>query len=362
MQTRGLEEIGKYDVVHLVRLYSPNIGGMELIVEEIASRQVAQGKKVAVVSSDYIRTGEIHESFARLQGVDVYRLPSASRRGIIFPALSSLFQVTRPGCTTLHVHGLDPFVDLNRMLIRHEALLMSPHGGFFHTTNNSFLKKIYWNVVTKPLYRDALCLTISNADLNLVDSLSRNAFHMGCGYAGRNVYSAGQNVLILGRIALNKQTQKSVDLGAAAFSDREVFVVGPTEPRMRLIARANTRVMGALPEEALNECIKHSGFFICLSDYEGLGMTLIEALDAGLRCIISKIDTFVEIAEALDPLTRQAYTYFWDGDYQALARWINSHSIPSKEAVRSAVSELYSWDAVVEKIDLFSKEVLNHGT
>ena len=43
----------KYDVVHLVRLYKPNVGGMERIVENIALIQKERGLKVLIITSDY---------------------------------------------------------------------------------------------------------------------------------------------------------------------------------------------------------------------------------------------------------------------------------------------------------------------
>jgi len=85
-------------------------------------------------------------------------------------------------------------------------------------------------------------------------------------------------------------------------------------------------------------------------------MTMVEALHAGLRCVVSNIPTFVEIASSLPPEAAQEYVYFWDDDMTELVAWIGRAPRFNRAVIRKAVKERYSWASVTAKLGRLCSE------
>jgi len=337
-----------YDVIHLVRIYYPNIGGMELIVHEIARRQVERGLSVAIVTSTFSRTGEPLAGEEKFDSVPVYRLNSLTIRSYILPTWK--IRVS-PSSEILHVHGLDPFVDFHRALIKHRRLILSPHGAYFHTPKFRALKNIYWHVVTRALYSGATAMTISNEDRIMISRLIPSAQLMGCGFKERVISRSGGDVLILGRVSMNKNSQASIDVAKLLFPGHRVHVVGPIEDGMSVNGGKSVVVHGAVSDEGISRIAEECGYFVCLSRYEGLGMTLVEALYMGLRCVVSDIPTFREISRTLGASISRDWIYFWGDNNEDAVSWIGSSPMNEVSKIRLLLESAYSWDTALSRLD-----------
>ncbi|MDO6575127.1 glycosyltransferase family 4 protein, partial [Staphylococcus pasteuri_A] len=74
----------------------------------------------------------------------------------------------------VHVHAVDFFIDFLSFIrtSKKQKLILSTHGGFFHTQYASKLKTIFFNTVTRfTLKRVDLVLACSNNDFNVFSKI-----------------------------------------------------------------------------------------------------------------------------------------------------------------------------------------------
>lgn len=334
----------QYDVVHLVRLYYPNIGGMERIVENIAKIQSQRGLKVLVITSNY----KCNRSEDEINGVEVLRLRSTLFKGIIIPRFSKIGRKIRT--KNLHIHGMDPFVDYASLFINYEKKILSPHGSFFHTQSLSLIKKLYWSCISKILFRQTPTFSISKNDQLLMSKLNNQNYFMGCGITERDTLSSGDDLIIFGRISRNKRVDLSLISANMHWPDRKINLIGENQLNLDLSVYKNVNYLGSVTDDVLAASIQESEIFICLSEYEGLGISLLEALYNGLKCYISNIDSFCNIFDDLPEHLRKRFIHF-DGDDE-LSRWKNQKITDfEKSEMRSFIKKNYSWDSVVDNIE-----------
>lgn len=139
------------NVVHVIRQYYPSVGGMEDVVRNIASSQQATGRQnasIVTLNRLFRNSDELLETEDMVDGVPVTRLPY--RGSSRYPLCPSVLRAIN-GADVVHVHGVDFFFDylaITRLMHR-RPLLVSTHGGFFHTEFASRLKEIWFNTITR---------------------------------------------------------------------------------------------------------------------------------------------------------------------------------------------------------------------
>lgn len=341
-----------FDVIHVVRIFRPNIGGMETIVENIAIKQVQQGLNVCIVTTNFKRD-KFSEDY--IDTIKVVRLNHFNLMNNLLP-----YEIPK-GLSTkiLHIHGMDIFVDFISLFIKSNKKILSPHGGFFHTTNLLWLKKIYFNIISKFLYSQKKAFCISYNDVNLAKKITKYSSYMGCGFIPRNILSEGGSaIVIFGRIGKNKRVDKSIELALDKFKNSEINVIGHDEIDLmkNYVSEKNVIYHGIVEDKKFDTIIRKSGFFIFLSEYEGLGMSLIEALDMGLRCVISDIESFRIIYMQLKPELIQKFIFFVqcenEIDEADFVNWSKSEiSSHDRIALRQNIREIYNWDNVVRHLN-----------
>lgn len=336
-----------YDRIHLVRIFKPNHGGMELIVNEIATIQKKLGLKVAVVTSGYYRDAIDLKYKEKLK---VYRLPYFLFKGIILP---KVFKKNFLKCKILHVHGMDPYVDITKRFIEHDELKISPHGGFFHTEKHKIIKKIYLKFVSKRLYKGVKSFCISYNDMQLSEKFESLPVYMGCGFEKRNleINKNAKDTLIFGRISKNKRVDSSIEVSKTLFPNNTINVVGHDEiGLMNKYDSENLIYHGILDNTELKILSKSCRYFIMMSSYEGLGMTLIEALYSGFICIVSDITSFRLLCDQLDSKLIKKFVVFVKDKNQK----ISIPNYPSKDEIRMIrknIIEVFSWKNAAQIIE-----------
>ena len=244
---------------------------------------------------------------------------------------------------------MDPFVDYTAMFIDFKNKILSPHGSFFHTQNLSFIKKLYWSSISKILFRKTPTFSISKNDQLLMSKLNKQNHLMGCGIIERDTLSSGNDLIIFGRISQNKRVDLSLTAANTHWPERNINLIGENQVSLDFSSYKNINYLGSVSDDVLASSIQESEIFICLSEYEGLGISLLEALFCGLKCYISRIDSFCNIIDDLPVELRKRFIHF-DGDDE-LDMWKNQKITDSEKwEMRSYIKKNYSWDSVVDNI------------
>lgn len=300
-------------IAHVVRQFSPGVGGMEDVVLQLASQQVAAGHHVTVVTLDRIFDDpEAHRLPERdvVRGVLVERAPF--RGSTRYPIAPGVLARLPKDADVVHVHGIDflaDFLALTQPLHR-RRLLLSTHGGFFHTSFASGLKKLWFHTVTRlALTRYAAVFASSPSDeetfrrirkrglLTIENGVSIHKFHASAGLEAKTM-------IYFGRLAPNKNVTGVIRWFAgirAADPEWRLVVAGKpmgvTVADLQQAARAAgvaeaVEIVDTPSDEDLAALVARSCVFVCGSTYEGFGLAAYEAAAAGLLPVLSDIAPF----------------------------------------------------------------------
>ncbi len=304
-------------VVHVVRQFHPSIGGMEEVVLNVARQHRARSDDdVEVVTLDRVFT-DPGATLAREEehaGLPIRRI--GYRGSTRYPLAPSVLKEIR-SADVVHLHGIDFFYDylaLTRPL-HGKPMVVSTHGGFFHTAYASRLKKLWFNTLTRAsaLAYARIIATSENDGALFSQVVSRERLRVienGVDvekYAGKGNAEPGRTLLYFGRWSVNKGLLETLDL-LRALSRRDprwrLVVAGreydfsEADLRREIAARGLDECVElhvAPSQQQLRELMGQAQFFVCLSRHEGFGIAAVEAMSAGLIPVLSDIPPFARL-------------------------------------------------------------------
>jgi alpha-1,3-mannosyltransferase len=304
-------------VVHIVRQFSPSIGGLEASVLNLAT---AQRKRFDIDA----RVVSLNRLFGRndilpaseiISGIPVSRIPwRGSPRYPLAPTVLNHLH----GADMVHVHAIEFFFDYLALTapLHRKHLVASTHGGFFHTKQQSALKKLWFKTITKAsilTYDRIIACSHSDADLfetvaggrlALIENGIDQSRFMGAASAVQT-----RNIICFGRLSEHKRIAELFPMMRELRSknpDWRLIVAGRESGQTveQLCALAAEQQVGELvrfnvnPSDAeLRKEIGGASYFACLSSYEGFGLAAVEAMSAGLFPILSSIAPFRRLHE-----------------------------------------------------------------
>lgn len=357
-------------VVHVVRQFHPSVGGMEEVVLNIARRHLQQGRdQVEVVSLERVFTDPQQRLAPRdsHQGVPIVRLPY--RGSSRYPLAPSVLSAVR-GADLLHVHGIDFFYDflaLTRPLHR-VPMIVSTHGGFFHTTYASRLKMLWFKTLTRAsalAYARVVATSENDGRLfsQVVAPQRLRVIENGVDvdkFAGQGSATPGRTLIYFGRWSVNKGLLETLDLvrALAARDPAWQLIVAGREydfsvaDLQQAIAerglQQRVRLQVAPTQAQLAQLLGSAQYFVCLSRHEGFGLAAVEAMSAGLLPILSDIPPFARLQREsgqgvlVDPADPQAAA----ATVRAFAAATDADFAAQRDAAM-AYAHRYDWDRVV---------------
>ena len=365
-------------IVHVVRQFFPAIGGFESVVFELASRQAGAGHAVRVVTLDRLfkqADGGKLPPRDRVAGIEIVRIPffGSPRYPIAFSVLKHIRDAD-----VVHVHAIDFFFDFLAWTRFHgRRLVVSTHGGFFHTSFAARLKRLYFATVTRAsmLCYDGVA-AVSEVDYHEFSRIRPRG--LVCIENGVNIAKfrdAGsrcpvKSMIWIGRFSENKRLDRLLLLLAAMRridADWRLVIAGqPWDlglPALKeLAARAGVadalRIVQSPDDDEIRSLMGGSAVIVSASDYEGFGIAAIEGMSAGLYPLLSDIPPFRRlVAQGGIGLTID----FDDADAAAaafLSRWpeiAGDHAAMRARAVAAAAA--YGWDSVLARYQLLYDDV-----
>lgn len=304
-------------IVHVVRQFYPSVGGIEEVVANIARRHLAEGvDEVEVITLDRL----FHGDGTRLprndmhDGVPVRRLPYAGSSR--YPLCPQVIGAVRDA-DVVHVHGIDFFYDyLAATAVLHgKPMIVSTHGGFFHTAYASALKRIWFGTVTRAsarAYRRVIATSRNDGALfaGVVPQQRLRVIENGVDvdkFAGLGNATPGLTLLCFGRWSANKGLVETLDLLRALRRDGKDwrlllagrdFDLRETDLQREVAARGLQPAVEIVPapsHQQLTTLFARAQYFVSLSRHEGFGIAAIEAMSAGLVPILSGIPPYAKL-------------------------------------------------------------------
>jgi alpha-1,3-mannosyltransferase len=355
-------------IVHVVRQFHPAVGGFESVVYELAASQVAGGHVVRVVTLDRLfKTDTPGALPARemVAGIETIRIPYfGSTR---YPIALSVLKHIR-GADIVHVHAIDFFFDFLAWTkpLHGKRLVVSTHGGFFHTAFAARLKQLYFSTVTRGsmLWYDGVA-AVSLPDQTQFSRIRRSG--LVCIENGVNTSKFQEassrrpvkSMLWIGRFSQNKRLDRLILFFTALKRiDPEWTLTIAGQPwdlgvqDLKELASAagvqDALVIVESPEDAeIKRLIGGCSVIVSSSGYEGFGLAAIEGMSAGLFPLLSDIAPFERLVGSSG---LGLNVNFDDGDTAAAAfleQWQKIADDYASMRERSiAAASRYAWENV----------------
>ncbi len=302
-------------ILEVTNHFWPCIGGIETHVAGICKELKKNGLKPSVLclnkcnnSNKRLKKNEKKDNIEinRIKFIDLkYYKPA-------FNALS-FFKKN----DLIHVHGINFFSDyaIFTKFIHKKPVIVSTHGGIFHTKKIKLIKWIYFNLFQKIILNFAdKIIAVSKNDYKLFSKivpknklvLIENGVDLKKFKKTKNK-KINKKIIFVGRISKNKRIDLLIKAFAKASEKNkklELTIIGKEFDaglKKELInltkkLRVEKKILfkeNLSHEELVKELNKYS-FFASASEFEGFGLSLIEAMNIGLIPIVSKIETFKE--------------------------------------------------------------------
>ncbi|MEJ8810275.1 glycosyltransferase family 4 protein [Variovorax ureilyticus] len=284
-------------VLSITPTYFPEVGGIESVVRELATRISAHGMQVDVA---YVSPKHAAFSVNRIDGIDVYCIPVSGNRLVGY---ARGFGELASGYDLLHVHDPQLMMLTGNVLLqcRRIPAILSTNGGFRHTRRHSGFKWMHEHLLMRPLLRHyRRVLAISESDATYFGHYSKRVHkaELGIAYSkfvpGRTVGTPDPTRWIYwGRWSRNKRIDAVIDTVALARDNGiaiDLLIAGPDFDQLGDGFKAKIEALGLgdsvrlhpyIEDDRLMAELQQRTVFITGTEYEGFGVGILEAMAAG---------------------------------------------------------------------------------
>jgi alpha-1,3-mannosyltransferase len=304
-------------IVHIVRQFSPSVGGLEASVLNLAAAQRKHfGIDATVVSLNRLfgQDGVLPAS-ETVAAIPVTRI--AWRGSPRYPLAPTVLNHLGDA-DMVHVHAIDFFFDYLALTypLHRKPLVASTHGGFFHTQQQSALKQLWFKTITRTsmLAYDRI-IACSHSDADMFEAVAGERLALiengidQTRFTGAASPFPTRNIICFGRLSEHKRIASLFPIL------RELRGLHP-QWRLLVAGRESGQTIEQLKalaaESGIADIVRFSvnpadaelrgemgaaSYFACLSSYEGFGLAAVEAMSAGLFPILSNIAPFRRLVE-----------------------------------------------------------------
>ena len=352
-------------------------GGVEVVVEELATRMVQQNHAVEV----YNRYGKhvadknasIDSRIKEYKGIKILTIPTINKKGLdamlysVFASIRALFGKY----DVIHYHAEGSCVMLFIPHLFGIKTIATIHGldwqrakwGGFATW---YLKKGEKNAVK---YADHIIVLSKNMQKYFYDTYQRETICISNGVNCPEIKEANvitekyglhkdEYFLFLARIVPEKGLHYLIEAFEKMDTSKKLVIAGGAshsgdylEEIKRKVKNNNKIIMtGFVQGEELGELFSNCFRYVLPSDIEGMPLSLLEAMSYGCKCIVSDIDENIEVVEDKAQI-------FKKGNVDSLLETLNmslneKQNSLEKEEIKTFILQKYNWDDV-------TKETLN---
>lgn len=357
-------------------------GGVEIVVEKLAERMVAQGHEVyAYNRKGHHVSGKENDTKAvkEYKGIHIITVPTFEKKSLnafVYSVLASIHAIFQ-NYDVIHYHasGSCAMLWLPKLFGIHTVATIhgldsqrSKWGGFAS-------KYLQFGEKMAAKYADELIVLSEGNRKYFKDMYGRNATLIPNGVEKPELREAK---LILERYGLKKRSyilflarivpEKGLHYLIEAFkdieTDKKLCIVGGTShsgeyvEQVVKMAEDDPRIMflGFQQGAALEELFSNAYLYVLPSDVEGMPISLLEAMSYGNCCVVSDIVENADVVEDKGVTFEKSNVKSLEKELKNLLedeRIVNMLKAESREFI----TRKYNWDEVVEKtIQLYEKE------
>ena len=369
-------------VLHVTPAFYPQVGGIELVVQNLAVHSKRLGVDAEVL---HVAT-EIKElSTLTVDGVKVTKVPLRGHRLIGYaPQMRQALE----GFDLLHVHDPQLMAISANVMLSGSALprVLSTHGGFNHTHRLEGFKRLHERfALSRMLAPYRMVLATSQTDATYFGKFVTPADRLRVTGNGIDVarYRVSDRAaegdvhrwIYWGRLSANKRVDcliASVERLRAADHRVDLLIAGTDVDGLAAGYQAridaaglgdSVRIAPPLSDTDLKAELRQRTVFITGSEYEGFGLTLLEAMAAGLLVVCRDVEPMNGFVQS----GVNGLCLDFDGSDADLARLADFVSMDAarQQAMRAAsiaFADTYDWPRIAERFIGAYREGVGEGS
>lgn len=346
-------------------------GGVEVVVEELATRLVSRGVEVTA----YSRRIEGRPSPATYGGVrlvDVFAPDSKKLNAVVYSYLATVRAIAS-GADVIHYHALGPAASLWLAKLFGKKVVVTVHGLNYKTPKWKGFGAKYIKFGERLAMRRAdevVVLSRSIQDyyrieygrecrflpngLSMPEGVEDDSCLDRLGLRGRDF------LLCVSRLVPGKGLETLVEAFKSVQADAELVIAGDSDhvEEFKTALRASAcdpriRFIGFAGKDDLCALYSAARLFVFPSEAEGMPMALLEAMWFNCPCLVSDIPENVEVLEGHGET-------FPVGDVATLGIKLQSacNAWPAREDMRGVVAASHDWEKVADETLRIYEEVL----
>ncbi len=352
-------------------------GGIERHVEELGALLVERGHKVTV----FARHGYTDSAITKHRGIDVVTLPTIGTRHLDASVGSAFatFRATIGDADIVHFHALGPGVfSLAPRLMPGKKVVQTIHG-LDHQRQK-------WGGFASACLRGAAWLSAHVPDRRVVVSRALEEHYAALGvqaaYVPNGVTPMGllprgealdrlgvgndPYLLFVGRLVPEKRPDYLIETFKKLDGDHRLLIVGGSSHSDEYVADLTAKaglddrvvLPGYLYGDDLREVYTNASGFVLPSKLEGLPLTLLDAMGAGLPILASDIMPHRELVPQ-DTSTARLFGVDDGADFEAGLKWLMSgDQAVANSSDHANFLDRYSWERAADDLEAVYCEVL----
>ena len=354
-------------------------GGIEIVVDELASRMAARGNRVVaynrsghnVAGSEYDGMANGRNKRFTYHGVNVISVPTFEGKGLA--ALTSSFfatlQAIKARPDVVHYHAEGPCVMLRLAHWAGLRTVATIHGLDWQRAKWGRFASTYLKLGerTAATCADEVIVLSRNMQEHFKNTYGRDTRFIPNGISRKESVPADEistkfgldkdgYFLFLGRIVPEKGVHYLIEAFRKVHTDKKLVIAGGSsdssdyQQHIQEMAKGDPRIVltGFVQGRMLQELFSSAYAYVMPSDLEGMPMSLLEAMAYGNCCLTSDIPECAEVVED------KALT-FPHGSVDDLAETLQKMADDPvmveryKSEAADFITGKYSWDSVVDQ-------------
>jgi len=344
-------------------------GGIEVVVEELATRMAARGNEIIV----YNRKSKKHEMPLEYKGVRLINVPTIEKKStdaVIYSFLASIHAIFGH-YDVIHYHAIGPSVFLIIPHLFGIRTIVTVHGLNYKTPKwKGFGEKfIHLGEKFTAKYANEVIVLSKEQQQFFRDKYNRNTTYIPNGvtiqdYLTPNIiekkYGLKKDgyILFLSRLVPGKGVEYLIDAYKQIESDLPLIIAGDApfvndfieDIKGRAKKDERIKFIGFVEGDELQELYSNAKLFVFPSEAEGMPMCLLEAMSYNTPCLVSDIPENLEVGKEYVWKFRSGNTSDLKKQLELLLK--SNDKINSRNYVKNN----FDWDKVVEKtLEVYEK-------
>lgn len=357
-------------------------GGIEIVVEELSTRMVAQGHCVTCYnrSGHHIAGAEFDKKVGNTyKGVRLKEVFTVNKKGLaamtssIFASLAAAFGKY----DVVHIHAEGPAFMCWLPKLFGKRVIVSIHGLDHQRAKWGKFASAYIMLGEKNAVRfaDEIIVLSKGVQQYFMQNYGRKTKFIPNGVNVPRIIDANlitqkwglekdNYILFLGRIVPEKGVQYLIETFKQIKTDKKLVIAGGSSDtetfmnELKELAKDCKQIIftGFVQDQLLEELYSNAYIYTLPSDLEGMPLSLLEGMSYGNCCLTSDIPECKEVVEDKAVIFKKSNIDDLRDKLQMLCDKPDVVDKYKKEASKF-ICDKYNWDDVVEKtIDLYKKE------